>query len=58
MADPEFRRDLFRGTAQLSFALHARYREVCAVDQEPDMVAVVREKAGAAGIGNIRPVPW
>jgi SAM-dependent methyltransferase len=92
MADPEFRRDLFRGTAryydefrvpyprsliddlaarageggllldlacgtgQLSFALHARYREVWAVDQEPDMVAMVREKAGAAGIGNIRPV--
>jgi ubiquinone/menaquinone biosynthesis C-methylase UbiE len=92
MADPEFRRDLFRGTAryydefrvpyprsliddlaaragdggrlldlacgtgQLSFALHARYREVWAVDQEPEMVAMVREKAGAAGIGNIRPV--
>jgi len=92
MADPEFRRDLFRGTAryydefrvpyprsliddlaarageggllldlacgtgQLSFALHDRYREVWAVDQEPDMVAMVREKAAAAGIGNIRPV--
>jgi SAM-dependent methyltransferase len=92
MADPEFPRDLFRGTAgyydefrvpyppsliddlvarageggllldlacgtgQLSFALHARYREVWAVDQEPEMVAMVGEKAAAAGIGNIRPV--
>lgn len=92
MADPEFRRDLFRGTApfydrfrvpyprgliddlaerageggrlldlacgtgQLTFALHDRYDEVWAVDQEPEMVAVVREKALTAGIGTIRPL--
>jgi SAM-dependent methyltransferase len=92
VADPEFRRDLFRGTApyydrfrvpyprgliddlaarageggrlldlacgtgQLTFALHARYDEVWAVDQEPEMVAVVRDKASAAGIGAIRPL--
>jgi SAM-dependent methyltransferase len=90
VADPEFRRDLFRGTAryydrfrapyprsliddltarageggrlldlacgtgQLTFALHAGHDEVWAVDQEPEMVAVVREKASAAGIGTIR----
>jgi SAM-dependent methyltransferase len=90
VADPVFRRDLFRGTAryydefrvpyppsliddlaarageggrlldlacgtgQITFALHDRYREVWAVDQEPEMVAVVGEKAEAAGIGNIR----
>lgn len=90
MADPVFRRDLFRGTApyydrfrvpypksllddltarageggrlldlacgtgQLTFAMHARYDEVWAVDQEPEMVAVVREKAAAGGIAAIR----
>jgi SAM-dependent methyltransferase len=92
VADPEFRRDLFRGnarcydefrvpyprsliddlaarageggrlldlacgTGQITFSLHARYREVWAVDQEPEMVAMVREKAAAAGIGNVRPL--
>jgi SAM-dependent methyltransferase len=94
MADLEFRRDLFRGTAgyyerfrvpyppsliddlaqrsgasgagrlldlacgtgQLSFALHGRFAEVWAVDQEPDMVALVREKARATGLGSIRPL--
>ena len=91
MADPDFRRDLYRGTAryydrfrvpyprsliddlaersetsgegrlldlacgtgQISFALHGYFKEVWAVDQEPDMVGVVQEKAEAAGIGNI-----
>jgi SAM-dependent methyltransferase len=92
VADPVFRRDLFRGTApyydrfrvpyprsllddltaragvggrlldlacgtgQLTFAMHARYDEVWAVDQEPEMVAAVRDKASAAGIGSIRPL--
>jgi SAM-dependent methyltransferase len=46
--------DLACGTGQLTFALHHRFAEVWAVDQEPDMIAVVREKAQAAGIGNIR----
>jgi ubiquinone/menaquinone biosynthesis C-methylase UbiE len=92
MSDPQFRRDLFRGTArdydrfrvtypqsltddlaersgadgrgrlldlacgtgQLTFALHDRFALVWAVDQEPDMISVVREKAGR--IGSIRPV--
>jgi SAM-dependent methyltransferase len=94
MADLEFRRDLFRGTAQyyerfrvpyppgliddlaqrsgasgpgrlldlacgtgqLGFALHGRFAEVWAVDQEPDMITVVREKARAAGLAHIRPL--
>jgi SAM-dependent methyltransferase len=92
VADPEFRRDLFQGTApyydrfrppyppdliddlttrageggrlldlacgtgQLTFALHARYDEVWAVDQEPEMAAMVRDKALAAGIATIRAV--
>ena len=85
MADPEFRRDLYRGagrdyerfrlpyppdftaelarragadgtgrlldlacgTGQLTFALRGHFREVWAVDQEPDMISVVREKAAA-----------
>jgi SAM-dependent methyltransferase len=92
VADPQFRRDLFRGTARdydrfrvpyprelvddlarrcgaagdgslldlacgtglISFALHDRFADVLAVDQEPDMIGVAREKVQAAGIGNIR----
>ena len=92
MADPEFRRDLYQGTAgyydpfrvpyppdliddlagragtdgagrlldlacgtgQLGFALHARFAEVWAVDQEPEMIAVVRDKARAAGLTGFR----
>jgi SAM-dependent methyltransferase len=46
--------DLACGTGQLTFALHDRFAQVWAVDQEPDMIAVVRDKAGAAGIRNIR----
>jgi SAM-dependent methyltransferase len=46
--------DLACGTGQLTFALHDRFAETWAVDQEPDMISVVREKAGAAGIGTIR----
>jgi SAM-dependent methyltransferase len=46
--------DLACGTGQLTFALHHRFAQVWAVDQEPDMIAVIREKAAAAGIGNIR----
>ncbi len=48
--------DLACGTGQITFALQDRFAEVWAVDQEPDMVAVVREKAGAAGLGHIRPL--
>lgn len=46
--------DLACGTGQISFALQRRFKEVLAVDQEPDMVAFAVQKAGAAGIGNIR----
>ena len=92
MEDPQFRSDLFRGTAGyydrfrvpypqsllddlvrrsgangegtlldlacgpglIGFALHGRFREVWAVDQEPDMIDVARRKAAAAGIGSFR----
>jgi SAM-dependent methyltransferase len=46
--------DLACGTGQLCFALHSRFAQVLAVDQEPDMVAFAVQKADAAGIGNIR----
>jgi SAM-dependent methyltransferase len=48
--------DLACGTGQISFALHRRFAEVWAVDQEPGMTAVVRAKAGATGARNIRVV--
>jgi SAM-dependent methyltransferase len=92
VADPEFRRDLYQGTAgyydrfrvpyppdliddladragadgagrlldlacgtgQLSFVLRARFAEVWAIDQEPEMIAVVRDKARAAGLTGFR----
>src|ERR1700685_1646394 len=92
MADLEFRRDLFRGTAldydrfrlphprsviddlarrsgatghvrlldlacgtgQVTFALADRFGEVWAVDQEPDMTSLVRQKDRSAGLGHIR----
>jgi SAM-dependent methyltransferase len=46
--------DLACGTGQLTFALHDRFDQTWAVDQEPDMIEVVTEKA--AGIGSIRPM--
>jgi SAM-dependent methyltransferase len=46
--------DLACGTGQLTFALHGHFAETWAVDQEPDMIEVVREKA--AGIDSIRAV--
>jgi SAM-dependent methyltransferase len=46
--------DLACGTGQISFALCSRFGQVWAVDQERDMLGVAREKAEAAGIGNIR----
>jgi SAM-dependent methyltransferase len=58
--------DLACGTGQLAFALSPRFAEVWAVDQEPDMVRVVADKASgkasgsvagkAAGAGRVRPV--
>jgi len=46
--------DLACGTGQVSFALHSRFDEVWAVDQEPEMVGVAREKAETAAVRNIR----
>jgi SAM-dependent methyltransferase len=48
--------DLACGTGQLAFALRRWFAEVWAVDQEPDMVDLVRAKAAAAGAGDVRPV--
>jgi SAM-dependent methyltransferase len=47
--------DLACGTGQLAFALRRWFTEVWAVDQEPDMVDLVRDKAAAIGAGNVRP---
>jgi SAM-dependent methyltransferase len=46
--------DLACGTGQVTFALAGRFGEVWAVDQEPDMTSVVRQKARSAGLGHIR----
>jgi SAM-dependent methyltransferase len=46
--------DLACGTGQITFALHDRFAEVWAADQEPEMTDMVRQKAAAAGIANIR----
>jgi ubiquinone/menaquinone biosynthesis C-methylase UbiE len=48
--------DLACGTGQLAFPLGQWFTEVWAVDQEPDMVEVVRAKAAAAGARNFRPI--
>jgi len=49
--------DLACGTGQLAFALRSSFASVWAVDQEPDMVEVVRSKAASApGAGRIVPV--
>jgi SAM-dependent methyltransferase len=48
--------DLACGTGQICFALRDRFAQVWAVDQEPDMIEIVRQKAKAAGIGNIHGV--
>jgi SAM-dependent methyltransferase len=39
--------DLACGTGQICFALRDRFAEIWAVDQEPDMITVVRQKAAA-----------
>ena len=46
--------DLACGTGQVTFALASRFGEVWAVDQEPDMTSLVRQKARSAGLGHIR----
>lgn len=40
--------DLACGTGQLAFPLRGRFAEVWAVDQEPDMIELVRAKAASA----------
>lgn len=40
--------DIACGTGLLAFALHERFARTWAVDQEPDMIEVVREKAAGA----------
>ena len=47
--------DLGCGTGQLTFPLRRWFAEVWAVDQEPDMVGLVRTKASAMSAGHIRP---
>ena len=39
--------DLACGTGQICFALRGRFAEIWAVDQEPDMIGLVRQKAAA-----------
>jgi ubiquinone/menaquinone biosynthesis C-methylase UbiE len=48
--------DLACGTGQLAFPLRRWFAEVWAVDQEPDMVKVVRAKAAAERARNLQPV--
>jgi SAM-dependent methyltransferase len=48
--------DIACGTGQLTFALHDRFAGTWAVDQEQDMIEVVREKAAAAGAAGITAV--
>jgi SAM-dependent methyltransferase len=45
--------DLACGTGQLGLPLRDRFAEVWAVDQEPEMVAAVKQKAAAAGAANL-----
>jgi SAM-dependent methyltransferase len=46
--------DLACGTGQLCFALHDRFAETCAVDQEREMIEVARAKALAVALVDIR----
>jgi len=46
--------DVACGTGQISFAMHASFDEIWAVDQEPDMIRFAQEKAEQAAVHNIR----
>jgi SAM-dependent methyltransferase len=48
--------DLACGTGQISFAMFRRFQDVWAVDQEPDMIEIVRRKAAAAKACGVRPI--
>lgn len=45
--------DLACGTGQLAFALRSSFAEVWAIDQEPDMIAMVRSKAAQDPAGRL-----
>jgi SAM-dependent methyltransferase len=46
--------DLACGTGQITFAMHRSFEEVWAVDQEPDMISVARDRAEESGVRTIR----
>jgi len=46
--------DLGCGPGLISFAMHDQFSDILAVDQEPGMIEVARQKAKTAGITNIR----
>jgi SAM-dependent methyltransferase len=48
--------DLGCGTGQITFAIAGQFAEVWAVDQEPDMIGVVRDKARVTGASHVRAV--
>ncbi len=48
--------DLACGTGQITFAVAVQFAEVWAVDQEPDMIRVVRDKARVARASHVRTV--
>ncbi|MCK9894820.1 class I SAM-dependent methyltransferase [Frankia sp. AgB32] len=48
--------DLACGTGQLTFPLRRWFRDVWAVDQEADMIEVVRSAAVAANAVEVRPI--
>jgi SAM-dependent methyltransferase len=48
--------DLACGTGQIAFAMAGRFGEVWAVDQEPDMIDVVRSKAARLQIPRMRTI--
>jgi ubiquinone/menaquinone biosynthesis C-methylase UbiE len=44
------------GTGMLSFMLHSRVKKICMLDNSPEMVNVMRQKADEADAGNLYPV--
>jgi SAM-dependent methyltransferase len=46
--------DLACGTGEVALAMAGSFREVWAVDQEPEMIEVGREKADQAGVANVK----
>jgi ubiquinone/menaquinone biosynthesis C-methylase UbiE len=48
--------DLACGTGQIAFALADAFAEIWAVDQEPDMIRLVQDKALSGRVAHIRPI--